>query len=220
MKENNKKIKLAVLLIVFSIIVAGIIVIATVGLNFDLSYQETKRMELYIAKDFEVEDIQKITDEVLENQKVILQKVEVYQDSVSIRAKDITEEQKASIISKVNEKYGTELKADSIEITNVPHTRGRDIIKPYIVPFIIATVIILLYLVIRYYKLGILKVLVEAIALFVVLQAILLSLIAILRVPVGRLTIPMVLIVYIISLVEMTVCGEKNLKEKRKQEEA
>ncbi|MEI3394135.1 MAG: hypothetical protein V8R82_00115 [Clostridia bacterium] len=40
----------------------------------------------------------------------MIQKVEVFEDSVSITAKDITDEQKQSIIDKVNEKYETELK--------------------------------------------------------------------------------------------------------------
>ena len=44
-----------------------------------------------------------------------------------------------------------------ITIEENVHIRGRDVIKPYIVPFVIATVIILMYLAIRYYKLNSLK---------------------------------------------------------------
>ena len=35
-----------------------------------------------------------------------------------------------------------EIEADTKEIETIPHTRGRDIIKPYITPFAIATSII------------------------------------------------------------------------------
>ncbi len=217
MKDISKKTKIVISLIAI-VIIAGMIVTLTMGLNFDLEYQETKRIQLYLGKDFEISDMKQITDEVLQNQPVMLQKVEVYEDTVSILANDITEEQKSNLVNKVNEKYGTELSADSIEITTIPHTRGRDIVKPYVLPFAIATVIILAYMVARYYKLGVIKTIGKTAIVLVVAQAVLLCVIAIARIPIGRLTIPMVLIVYMLSLVGVTVDWEKKLKEKKKEE--
>lgn len=213
--KNKTKI---IAVIIAIIIIAGIIVTLTVGLNFDLRYQEAKKVELYIAQEFEISDIKTITDEVLPNQKVIIQKVEVYEDSVSIISKDITDEQKTQLVEKINEKYGTELSADSIETVTIPHTRGRDIIKPYILPLIISTVIILVYMAIRYHKLGVIKVLLKTIFATIVVELILLSLIAICRIPVGRLTIPMVLTVYLLTLVGITTRFEKQLKNKKGEE--
>lgn len=218
MKDISKKTKIVMSLIAI-LIIAGIIVILTAGLNFDLRYQEAKQIELYLEKDYEISDIKEITDEVLQNQSVILQKVEVYEDTVSIVAKEITEEQKTNIINKVNEKYGIELSADSIEITSLPKTRGRDIIKSYVSPFAIATLIILIYMAIRYYKLGMIKTIGKVAGLLVITQAVLLSMIAITRIPIGRTTIPMVLGVYVLSLIGITVNMEKKLKEKKKEEE-
>lgn len=217
MKEINQKTKIVIFLIAI-VMIAGIVITVTMGLNFDLRYQEAKRIELYLEKDFEISDIKQITDEVLSNQSVILQKVEVYEDTVSILAKEITEEQKANIINKVNEKYGTELSADSIEITTIPHTRGRDIVKPYVWPFVITTALILVYMAIRYYKLGIIKTILKTVLELVLAQAILLSLLAITRIPIGRLTIPMVLVVYVLSLVAVTADFDKRLKEEKKEE--
>ena len=214
-KMKNKTKIIAVIIAI--IIIAGIIVTLTVGLNFDLRYQEAKKVELYIAQEFEISDIKSITDEVLPNQKVIIQKVEVYEDSVSIISKDITDEQKTQLVEKINEKYGTELSADSIETVTIPHTRGRDIIKPYILPLIISTVIILVYMAIRYHKLGVIKVLLKTIFATIVVELILLSLIAICRIPVGRLTIPMVLTVYLLTLVGITTRFEKQLKNRSEQ---
>lgn len=162
MKEIGKNTKIIAILIAIVIII-GMIITLTVGLNFDLRYQEAKKIQLYLEKDFEIADIKQITDEILPNQKVILQKVEVFEDTVSILAKDITEEQKGNIISKVNEKYETNLTSENVEITEIPHTRGRDIIKPYVLPFAIATIIILAYMMVRYYKLGMMKMLGKAI---------------------------------------------------------
>lgn len=217
MKKMIKKQKV-VSIIIAVIIIAGAIVTGIMGLNYDLRYQETKKIELYISKDFEISDIKAITDEVMGKSPVIIRKVEVYEDSVSITAKDITDEQKQSIIEKINEKYETELSADSTQIQTIPHTRGRDIAKPYIAPFVIATVIILLYMAVRYRKIGIGKTLLKTILISVVAQATLLSVIAITRIPVGRLTIPMIVAVYMLTLVGLTTNFENKLEIKKEEE--
>ena len=218
MKSISKKAKI-IALIVAIIIIAGVVVTLTIGFSFDLRYQEAKEIQLYIEKEFNISDIKQITNEVLGNQSVIIRKVEVYEDSVNIIAKEITDEQKTNIINKVNEKYGTQLSADTTQVTTVTRTRGRDIIKPYIFPLIIATVIILVYMAIRYYKLGILKTLVKTFITLVLAQAILWSLMAIVRLPIGRLTIPLMLVIYVLSLLGLTSNFEKKLLEKKKEEE-
>lgn len=218
MKEISKKTKIIALIIAI-IILVGIIIIATMGLKFDLINQKAQGIQLYLEKNFEISDMQEITNETLPNQEVVIQKVEVYEDTVKILTNQITEEQKAEIIKKVNEKYGTELTADNIEITDIAHTRGRDIIKPYIIPFAIATVIILVYMAVRYHKLGMIKTILQTALLLIIAQATLLSIIAIARIPIGRITIPLVFIVYVLSLVGVTTYLEKNLKEKKKEEE-
>lgn len=217
MKKMTKKQKILSVIIAV-IIIAGAVVTGVKGLNYDLRYQETKNIELYIAKDFEIADIKAITDEVMGKSPVIIRKVEVYEDSVSITAKEITDEQKQSIIDKINEKYQTELSADSTQIQTIPHTRGRDIVKPYITPFIISTAIILVYMAIRYRKIGVLRTLLKTIATSVIAQAVLLSIIAITRIPVGRLTIPMIVTVYMLTLVGLTTNFEKKLEIKKEEE--
>lgn len=218
MKETTKKQKLA-LIIIAIVIVAGIAVTLTVGFNFELKIQDAKKVELYLQKDFEIADVKNITNEVMLNQDVMIQKVEVFEDSVSIISKDITEEQKQQLIEKVNEKYGTEISADSIEIVKIPNTRGRDLIKPYIVPFAISSVLILAYIAIRYRKLGSLKAMLKVALVMVVSQALLFSLIAITRIPVGRLTIPMVIAVYVFTLLVVTAKLEKQLESKKEKED-
>ena len=209
---NNNKVKIIAILSII-IIIAGIIMIITKGYNFDLKYSDANRILLDIGTTFNNQDIKSITDEVLGNQKVMIQKVEVFEDAVSITAEEITEEQKTNLINKMNEKYGTTTKAEDIEITTIAHTRGRDIIKPYIVPFLIATIIIVIYMMIRYHKLNAFKVLLKTVCMVVYTQIMLFSIIAITRIPIGRLTIPMVLTVYILTLVGCTSRFENNLKK-------
>ena len=208
MKNLTTKNKILIIILIL-VIIAGILVTANIGLNFDLRYEASQKIELNLGKEFETSDIKNITDEVLNNQEVIIQKVELYKDTVCIIAKEITEEQRNSIVEKVNEKYGTELVAESTEILTIPHTRGRDIIKPYIAPFIIATVIIIIYMAIKYYKLNPLKVILKTIVICILTQLVLLSIIAITRIPIGRLTIPLVLIVYMLTLIGITTKFEK-----------
>lgn len=217
MKEITKKQKIEMIVLAI-IIIAGLAIIFTVGFNFDLKMQETKKVELYLENSFEIADIKNITNEIFPNQEVIIQKVEVYEDTVSITTKEITEEQKQSLIDKINEKYGTELTADSTEIVTIPHTRGRDLLKPYVITFIVATIIILVYMMIRYRKLGCIKTLLKVLFTLVITQATLFSVIAITRIPVGRLTMLLVLVVYVMSLLGITNYFEKKLANKKQEE--
>ena len=196
MKQKNTII-LTVLIAI--ILIVGAIVIATKGLAFELKYQNSQKVELNIGKEFKTEDVKQITNEVFDNQPVKIQAIEVYKDAISITTTEISEEQKTNLVNKINEKYETKLKSEDITIESIPHTRGRDIIKPYITPFIIITIIILVYLMIRYYKLNSLKVLIESIGIIALSQKVLLGIMAITRMPIGEFTIPMVLLVYMIS---------------------
>ena len=216
--KKNKKIIIGILIAI--ILIAGIAITLTIGLNFDLNYQETKQIQLNLGTEFDKNDIKEITDEVFSGQKVMIQTVEVFKDAVSIRTTNITDEQKQSLIDKINEKYeSAEIEADSVEIETIPHTRGRDIVKPYIAPFALATFIILVYMAFRYKKIGSTKTILKTLGMVILMQAILLSIIAIARIPIGRVTIPLVLGVYLLTLIGLTTSFEKQLKTKVSEEE-
>ncbi len=215
MKKIDHKLKVLAIIVLVTV-VAGIIVIATKGFNFDLRYEQSKRIELDIGKEFEISDIKSIVDEIKPNEEILIQKVEVFEDCVSITAKEITEEEKTTITNKVNEKYGTELSIENIEIQDIPHTRLLDIIKPYIMPLIISTFIILVYLSIRYRNLKISKVISKSLISIIISQAVLVSIIAIARIPIGKIAVLMVLSIYILNMIAIT---SKFEKEKLKLEE-
>ena len=216
--KKNKKIIIGILIAI--ILIAGIAITLTIGLNFDLNYQETKQIQLNLGTEFDKNDIKGITDEVFSGQKVMIQTVEVFKDAVSIRTTDITDEQKQSLIDKINEKYeSAEIEADSVEIETIPHTRGRDIVKPYIAPFALATFIILVYMAFRYKKIGSTKTILKTLGMVILMQAILLSIIAIARIPIGRVTIPLVLGVFLLTFIGLTTSFEKQFKTKVSEEE-
>ena len=216
--KKNKNIIIGILIAI--IIIAGVAITLTIGLNFDLKYQETKQIQLNLGTEFNIDDIKQITNEVLPGQNIMIQKVEVFEDAVSIVSNSITDEQKQSIIEKINEKYeSADIEADTIEIETIPHTRGRDILKPYIAPFVLATFIILVYMAFRYKKVGSIKTILKTLGIIILMQLVLFSIIAIARIPVGRVTIPLVLGVYLLTLIGITTNLEEQLKTKVSEEE-
>lgn len=218
MKELTKKCKMAIL-IALIIIIAGIAVIAIKGFKFDLNYEATKQVEILIEKEFNVSDIKAITDEIFGEEAVLIQKVEVYEDMVSIKALDITDEQKTKLVEKINEKYEKEFKAEDITIKSIPHTRARDILKPYATPFAIAVIIVLAYMAIRFSKLGMRNTILKTLFITIIAQLLLFSIIAIARIPLGQITMPLMIFVYVISILIINTKFEEKLKTKTIEEE-
>ena len=218
MKQLSAKNKIICAIIIL-IIIIGAAVIGTKGFNFDIRNMASQEIKLYIGKKFEIKDIKPITNEIFGKEKVSIQKVEVYEDEISITAKEITDEQKNNLINKVNEKYETELKAEDISVNNIPHTKFRDIVKPYILPLIISTIIILIYIGIRFYKLGVIKSIIKVGGVEVLAELILFALMAITRFPMGRYTLPIVLFIYFVTMLVVTMNLENNLKNKKIEEQ-
>lgn len=210
MKEN--KTRNIIILISIIVIIVGIVITAIFRFNFELIYKDSKKIELYLNKEFETSDIKQITKEVLNNKKVIIQKVEVFEDSVSIIAEDFSDGEKSNLVTKINEKYGTDLKSDNIKIVSIPHSRGRDIVKPYLLPFLISTLIIIVYMAIRYLKINSIKAIVKVIVSLILAQGVFFSLISITRLPISRFTMPISTVVYILTLLFVTNNLEKQLE--------
>lgn len=219
MKEltNKQKIISAVLAI---LILAGIIVTCTVGLNWGLEYGETKRIEVAIGKEFDNKEVKQLAKEALGNAGSIqVEKVEFFEDVAAITVKDITEEQLESLTNKLNEKYELEQKKEDLKVVDVPGVKGMDLIKPYLIPMGIVTGIILIYLALRFLKLGIGKVIVQTILTILISELLLLAMIAIVRIPVNVFIIPLGIVLYSISLIYTTHQLEKKLEDKKSEEE-
>lgn len=199
MKQINTK-KIIKFAVVLAIIIAGIIMVAVKGFKFDLNYEAVQKLEIYIGKSFDIKDIKEITDQTLQGKDVIIEKVEVFEDMVSIKSKEITEEEKNNIVTKINEKYSLDNKAEEVNVISVPHTRFLDIYKKYIVPVIVSMIIVLVYIAIRFRNIGIIKSLVDMILTVGVSEAVLMSVIALFRIPVGRISTALILLVYVISI--------------------
>lgn len=197
------------------IIIAGIIVIATMGLKADIIYSKNVEIDVYLGKVFEKKDIEKIVNEVFPNERVIIQNIELFEDMVSITLPDNkTEEELKSKVEelnkKINEKYNLENKVEDIQITHNPKIKLSSIIEPYVITLAISILVILIYVAIRYRKLGVAKTIISYILSIVASEMLLLSIIAIARFPVNRIVIPLGLILLVIVV---TILGFKNEKE-------
>lgn len=193
------------------IILIGIIVIAAVGFNLDTNYKEYKLIEIKIGKEFNISDIESITNEVFSKKKVEIQKVGDFEETVVIKLadSDISDEQKNTLNAKINEKFGIENSVDDIIVNVVPKIKVFDLIKPYIVPIAIITVVVLIYMAIRFRKIGAVKVVVQTVGMTVMAELLYFAIIAITRHQINELVMPVALVIYVTILTLLTGMFEK-----------
>lgn len=203
-----KKKNVIILAIAMIIIIAGIIVTSTIGFNKQLRYQDSQKIDIYVASEVDVDKIKSIANEVLGKNNMV-QTIEIYQDMVTIRAKSISDEQKDSIVNKIKENYEFEQTAEKTEIKDIPATRIRDMFKKYVLPFVLSFIIILVYMVVRYREKGMINVLIQTIAIPLFCEILLISVIAITRIPVGVYTPTLVLVTYLASITYTVIRIEK-----------
>lgn len=218
--NKSKNIKIIAGIVIVLIILAGMYIAGSVGFNFDLRYEKSKRIDVSIGHEFKIEDIRNITNEIFPNQRVILQKVELYEDMVAVTVSEASDEQLDALVSKINEKYEKELTKNDLNIVENPHVRLRDILKEYVVPFLIVSVVILVYMIIRYRKIGIIKVIISFLESIFLSQALYFSIISITRLPITELMVPVSMFIYVIVMILLTIWYEKRLGEKVVEENA
>ena len=206
MKQKNKIIIASA--IIALIIIVGIVIVGIYGFNKELRFENSQRIDIYTEQKVDKQRIKDIANEVLGMHNMV-QTVEIYEDMVTIRAFTITEEQKNVIVNKVKEIYEFEQTADKTDINNVKAVRIRDMYKQYVLPFIISAVAVLVYMIIRYHKKGILKVALRTIIIPIVVELIILSWMAIVRIPIGRITPAIIILAYIFSIIFVINENEK-----------
>ena len=89
---------------IIAIVVAAFIV-AAIGFNVDIKYRSHTAIVVPIGEQFNMNDVKKITDEVFGNKEVVLEKSGLYDDELSIRVADASDEQIENLKNKINEKY-------------------------------------------------------------------------------------------------------------------
>ena len=192
---KNKKI---IYIIIACIILIGAIITGFKGLNVGLKYSPNKQIEINIGKEFDKNNIKQIVKEVIGNKEIQIQKVELYEEIVSIIIRDITDEQIEQINTKINETYGISNEIKDIIITRNGSLRISDIVRPYIFPIAISLMIIIVYAGVRFRKINIFEVLAKIIGMNIIAEALYVSILAITRLPINNLSIPMAIAIYLV----------------------
>ncbi len=192
---KNKKI---IYIILACIILIGAIITGVKGLNVGLKYSINKQIEINLGKEFDLNNIKQIVKEVIGNKEIQVQKVELYEEIVSIIVREITDEQIEQINTKINEAYGISNEVKDLIITENGNLKISDIVKPYIFPIAISLIIIIVYAGIRFRKINIFEVLAKIIGMNIIAEALYVSILAITRLQVNDLSIPMAMAIYVV----------------------
>ena len=206
--------KKIVLILLICLIFAGTVIVCFKGFNVGLPYKSNINISVYVGKKIEDKDMQEITKEVFKGKQAIVQKVELFEDMISITTEEMSEEElnekKTELINKLNEKYEKE-----IEIVHNPKVKLSSLIKRYILPFGISTIAIVIYQMIRFKKLGATKTLLTTIIVLMLIGLTYTSLIAITRIPINKLIIPIGMAIYVITIIVLNMKYEKKLEENK-----
>lgn len=173
--------------------------------------------------EYSVEDVKVIANEVFGKEDTNVKKYEEDESYVSIEASLISEDELENLNNKINEKYSLTNKTTSIGVTqliiknDVPRVRLMDMAKQYVLFVAIATALILVYFIIRFRKLGILKVLKHTIFLLIISEVLYMSIIAITRYPIDKLSMIAALAIYVIVLTYINKKFSEELVEKQKK---
>lgn len=188
----SKKGKIISIILIIIFIIA-IVLTGIRGLNVDLNYAEGVSVLFDINDQFNTKDIENIAREVWPDGQIIVQKVEVYDETALIKVSSVNDEQLQSLADKINEKYGLELQISDLTLQYNSNVQIRDIVAPYVVPMLIATALIVVYYSIRFR--GVREIL-DLLIKLIFAEGILYSIYAITRLPIDVLTMPIGMIIF------------------------
>ena len=201
MKTEVLKLKKIIFIISILIIIAGIIVILTKGFNMGIDYSQSKNVKIYFTETYYNENVNQMLNDVFGNEERKVQDIEYFDNAISITIRTVNDEQISTLKEKVSEEYGIEDIDEHVIINDMPNYKLKDLIKPYIMPFTITTVTIFAYFGIRFRKLGLIKSVLSPLSILAIVEMVYISIIAICRIPFGKLIIPISILIYIASQV-------------------
>lgn len=194
---NKKRI---FLIIIILIILSGIITLCVAGFEKSTAYEAGTRIEVYIPKGYEKQDIINIAKESF-SKKVSFDEIDKLNQVAAIKLHDYTKEELETFETKISEKYNIEKDDLQLQEIKLPTTRISTAITPYIFPIVLVTVLSLIYMLFRNLKSeNKWKILLNIIINLAIALGLYFSLILILRIPFGIYTMPLALAIYIIIL--------------------
>lgn len=206
MKKNILKIG-----IILAVIAIGIAIIYFARFQFSLYYEQNVRLEIYLGKEFQTEEVMQQVKEILPEQELIIETAGAFKDTISITTTTITDEQVSQIIDKLNETYETELSAEAdTQVIYNSNIRGRDIFMPYLVISSIAAGITIAIITIIYgKKVGIIRTIVTSLLVTVMGQFFYFVMLSLMGIEINRMISGTAVAIFIASMVYLIAQFEK-----------
>lgn len=193
------------------LIIAGILVVLLRGFNVDLMLEQHDEITYQLDSEYSLKDIKSICKEVFGKKCVYVKEVELFGDAIQINVEAVTDEEKSSLVEKMNEKFETTKTVDDLEITTVSNVRIRDWVTPYVKPVCITIIILIAYMAIRFKKINPLKLIGNLIFKIAITMLALLSFVAIVRLPLMPCYITILIGIALVETVMFLAASEKKL---------
>ncbi len=207
MRNINK----ILVILVAILLVIGIILMFTKGLNYSIEYKGVTELKFMLGQVIDMNEVESIAKEAFNDKEMKIQKIDYFNDSVNISVVDPTDEEIQSLIDKFNSRYGQNNTIDSISIIKTSNTSLYEIAKQYILPVIITVILVAIYMGVRFRKQGILKVALLPIIMSIVVEALYLSILVILQIPISIWTMPIALVLLLSTLTIYAYRFETNM---------
>lgn len=202
--EKNKKVLIILLIL---IILSGIIVVSTIGFKKATEYTAGTKIEVYIPKGYEKKDVIDIANKAFNGKNITFYELEKLNQVACIKVNEYTEEELTTFKNEISQKYSIETEKLEVYEVKVPETRISSLVQPYIMPTIITILLAVVYMVIRNLKTeNMIKNILNILLSFVIVEGLYFSVIAIIRIPFGMLTMPFALVLFIITLLIQANC--------------
>ena len=196
---NKNKV---ILIILTVLIVVGVLTMFVAGFEKASEYQAGTRMEVYIPQGYEKQDIIDIANESFNGKQIAFEEVEKLNQVAGIKIKEYSQEELETFKTKISEKYNIEEKELEIYEIVIPTTRIRSAVEPYVLPIVLTTVLSLIYILFRNLKSeNKWKIILKVVSTLAIVLGVYFSLILIIQLPFADYTMPLALVIYIITLI-------------------
>ena len=198
----NKYGKKIILILLILLILSGIIILGTIGFEKSITYEAGTRIEVYLPKGYNKQDIQNIAQESFGDTHFSIEAIEKLNQVVGVKIKSYTQEQLDAFKKSLAQKY--EIEEDKLEVYEVliPTTRIKDIVMPYVFPMLLITILSLVYVAFRNFKQKEKwKLLLKMVAILALTLGVYFSIILVLRLPFGVYTMPLAIFIYCVTLI-------------------
>ncbi len=112
-----EKRRVLYILMIIAILV-GIFMVWKKDFNFDTLYANHKRVEISIKSGYELKDIKQFAKETIK-EKTVVRPSTLFETSVVVEAKNISDDEISNLLAKINEKYNTDYEIKDLKKSSI-----------------------------------------------------------------------------------------------------